>query len=149
MLVASLCPFPRAGSLAPVSGEVVGRFVPPACERCAGRRGITVAATPGAPVRATRDGAVTFAGSVGGSLWVVQQVAPGVRVTYGRLASIGAGVAVGETVTVGTPLATAARLVHLGVRTGDRYSDPLPCWAGRVALVAPPTWAVGATGVPR
>ena len=73
---------------------------------------------------------------------IVTAIASGLREREAELARIMAQ-------EVGTPLATAARLVHLGVRTGDRYSDPLPCWAGRVALVAPPTWAVGATGVPR
>ena len=134
-VVATLCPFPVHGVVAPVTGRVVERYVEPACDRCAGRRGVTVATEPNAVVRTTRAGLVTFAGPVGGVLWVVQEVAPGVRVTYGRLASIAGGVAAGVAIAAGRPLGTAAEQVYLGVRVGETPWDPLRCWARRPRLV--------------
>lgn len=89
----------------------------------------------GDTVRATRDGAITFAGRVGGAHFVVQQVAAEVRVTYGRLLSIADHVRTGVMVGGGTVLGTVAATTHLGVRVGSRYADPLWCWAGRPRLV--------------
>lgn len=132
------CPFPRSETVTPVTGEVVGRFVAPSCVRCAGRRGIMVATSAGDMVRSTRKGAVTFAGAVGGVLWVVQEVAPDVRVSYGRLAGLAPGVRAGVTVPAGAAVGVAASRTHLGVRVGGRYRDPLRCWAGRARLVPPP-----------
>ncbi len=134
-VVATLCPFPVHGVVAPVTGRVVERYVEPACDRCAGRRGVTVTTERDAVVRATRAGLVTFAGPVGGVLWVVQEVAPGVRVTYGRLASVAGGVATGVEVSAGRPLGTAAEQVYLGVRVGETPRDPSRCWVRRPRLV--------------
>ena len=133
-----MCPFPHHDAVVPVRGEVIGRFVEPACERCAGRRGVLVRTVPGDTVRATHTGEVTFAGHVGGVLWVVQQVAPGVRVSYGRLAELADGVRVGAVIAAATPVARASSRTHLGVRRGSRYLDPLWCWAGRARLVPLP-----------
>ena len=132
------CPLPRPGTVVPVAGEVVGRFVAPSCERCAGRRGILVATAAGAPVRATRAGAVIFAGAVGGVLWVVQRVSPEVRVNYGRLAAVAPGVQAGVTVPAGAAVGVAAGRTHLGLRVGGAYRDPIGCWTGRARLVDPP-----------
>ena len=149
LVVTASCVFPVAGSVVPVRGEVTARFVAPACERCAGRRGITVQTAPGADVVATRTGRITFAGPVAGTAWVVQEVAPGVRVTYGRLDSIEPGLTEGDSVRAGVRVGTSTGSVHLGVRRGDRYVDPLRCWAGRARLVPAPRGTVGGVGPPR
>ena len=132
------CPLPRSSSVVPVAGEVVGRFVAPSCERCAGRRGILVATVAGTTVHATRGGIITFAGAVGGVLWVVQQVAPDVRISYGRLAAIAPGVRAGGEVPTGAPVGVAAGRTHLGLRVGSVYRDPIGCWVGRARLVDQP-----------
>lgn len=136
-VAATLCPFPTQGVVAPVSGRVVERYVEPTCDRCAGRRGVTVAVGSDVAVRATSGGRITFAGPVGGALWVVQEVAPGVRVTYGRLSSIADGVVTGVHLVAGRPLGTADERVYLGVRVGDTPRDPSRCWVRRPRLVEP------------
>ena len=136
-IIATLCPFPTQGVVAPVTGRIVERYVEPSCDRCAGRRGVTVAVADGAVVRATGAGRVSFAGPVGGALWVVQEVAPGVRVTYGRLATIADGLSTGADLEAGRPLGTAHERVYLGVRVGETPRDPLLCWARRPRLVEP------------
>lgn len=148
-VLAASCAFPVTDSTVPVRGIVTARFVAPECERCSGRRGITVQTVPDAAVLATRTGRVTFAGQVAGTNWVVQEVAPGVRVTYGRLASIEPGIAEGDTVTAGERLGTSSGTVHLGVRRGAAYVDPLRCWTGKSRLVPVPRGAVGGVGPPR
>lgn len=143
---AALCPFPLRDTALPVSGRVVERFVAPSCERCPGRRGVTVETGEGSPVRATTIGTVTFAGQVGGVLWVVQEVAPGVRVTYGRLARIADGVETGVGLVAGQTLGVAHNRVYLGVRVGEAPRDPLRCWVRSPRLVMP---NVGRSGRPR
>lgn len=146
VLVAAVvaCAFPTGDAVAPVRGEVVSRYAAPSCARCAGRRGITVDTGGQLPVVATRSGRITFAGDVAGVLWVVQEVAPNVRVTYGRLSSIAPGVSEGVEIPRGATLGGSSGRVHLGVRRGERYTDPLPCWAKRVRLVPVPDSVVGA-----
>lgn len=130
------CPFPVADTVTPVAGVVTRDFVEPSCTRCAGRRGITVSTRVGSAVRATRHGRITFAGQVGGALWVVQEVAPGVRVTYGRLAEITSGVETGTEATRGSPVGVAGPAVYLGVRVGETPRNPLRCWTRSPRLVA-------------
>lgn len=109
----------------PVRGVVVQRFVAPRCQRCAGHRGVTVATTPGDSVVAVRDGTITFAGQVAGRLFVVQRIAPDVRVTYGWVDAVTERVAVGLQVRAGDRLGRVGRLTYLGVRVGGRYVEPL------------------------
>jgi septal ring factor EnvC (AmiA/AmiB activator) len=121
----------------PVSGHVVRQFDPPACERCAGHRGVTVKTNGGETVVATATGVVEFAGSVGGRLYVVQRVSPMVRVTYGWLSSISAteGVAVGA----GEVIGVAADTTYLSVRVGEIHVEPLRALGlGRARLVPTP-----------
>jgi hypothetical protein len=101
-------------------GPVVRPFVAPACERCAGHRGVTVAVT--GPVRALLDGIVTFDGQVGTRRFTVMRVGPDVRLTYGDLA--GQRWETGSVVPRGTVIGTSAGLLYLGVRRGDRPIDP-------------------------
>lgn len=118
LLVAPVTP------VVPVAGPVLEGFRPPACQRCSGRRGVVIGSRPGDIVRAVRSGPVTFSGQVGGRLYVVQTVAPGVRVTYGWLASV-SDHDVGDEVTAGQVVGTAAERTYLGVRLGQVYVEPL------------------------
>lgn len=108
----------------PVPGPVLEGFRPPACERCAGRRGVVIGSQPGAVVRAVRSGSITYVGQVGGRLYVVQSISPGVRVTYGWLAAVG-DIAEGDEVSGGQALGRAAERTYLGVRLGQTYIEPL------------------------
>ena len=112
------------GPVVPVPGPVLEGFRAPACERCAGRRGVVIGSQPGAVVRAVRSGYITYAGHVGGRLYVVQRISPDVRVTYGWLAVVG-DIAVGEEVKGGQALGIAAERTYLGVRIGQTYIEPL------------------------
>ncbi len=71
----------------PVDAPIIERFRPPACTWCPGNRGIDYATPPGAPVRASAGGVVTFSGSVAGDRFVVVAHADGLRTTYGYLAT--------------------------------------------------------------
>ncbi|MCU1345752.1 MAG: peptidase family protein [Acidimicrobiia bacterium] len=106
----------------PVAGPITDHYRPPSCTWCAGNRGIDFATAPGEPVRASERGVVTFAGQVGGQLFVVVSHPDGLRTTSAFLASV--AVRVGQVVARGDVLGTASGTVHFGVRHGDRYLDP-------------------------
>lgn len=107
----------------PVQGAVVDGWRPPPGPYGAGNRGIDYATQPGQPVGAPAAGVVSFAGSVGGTRWVVVRHADGRRSSVGPLAAIlvatGASVAAGQ--TIGTAAGSA---IHWGVREADVYVDP-------------------------
>lgn len=139
---------------APVHGVVVRGFEPPACEYCAGHRGVSVTVVEGSPVRAIADGTVTFAGEVGGNVFVVLQFAPDLRLTYGYLKNLtnesGHEVATGDTVTRGAVLGHSNARVYLGVRRGHRPVNPAPYISARRArLVAPSAPICGIRGSSR
>jgi hypothetical protein len=119
------------GWLRPVDGAVVHPFEAPASVYGAGHRGADLAATPGAAVRAANDGVVSFAGSVAGTLHVTITHAGGLRTSYSFLASVvvrtGQSVARGDVVgtTGGTGPDHDGTMLHLGLRVGDRYVDPM------------------------
>ena len=106
----------------PVDAPIIERFRPPACTWCSGNRGIDYATPPGAPVRASAAGVVTFSGSVAGDRFVVVAHADGLRTTYGYLAT--AVVVAGDRVVPRQLLGTAGGPLHFGVRRGDVYLDP-------------------------
>jgi murein DD-endopeptidase MepM/ murein hydrolase activator NlpD len=112
----------------PVPGPITDHFDPPPCPWCTGNRGIDYATAPGQPVRASERGVVTFAGQVGGDLFVVVTHPDGLRTTSAYLASI--SVKIGQTVAKGDVLGLAASSLHFGVRRGDRYLDPELLLAG-------------------
>ena len=112
-----------APPVSPVSGRVVDSFRPPSCERCAGHRGITIATEQGSQAVAVRPGLVTFSGEVAGLIYVVQEIRPGVRVTYGWLAD--KAVSAGQILGAGELLGHTGTRTYLGVRSGDNYVDPL------------------------
>jgi len=118
VLLYQFCVMPPPHAVLP--GPVVRPFVAPACERCAGHRGVTVAVT--GPVPALVDGVVTFDGQVGTRRFTVMRVGPDLRLTYGDLA--GQPWEPGTVVHRGTVVGTSAGLLYLGVRRGDRPIDP-------------------------
>lgn len=109
----------------PSHSHVVDPFRPPPCDRCAGNRGLDLATTPGSAVGAGVSGTVTFAGQVGGRLYVVVRSAHDrrLRVTYGGLATV--SVRRGERVVRGQHVGTTADTLFFGTRVGERYVDPL------------------------
>jgi hypothetical protein len=117
--------------LRPVPGALVEAFDAPASVYGPGHRGADLAAGPGTPVRAANDGEVTFAGSVAGTLHVTVAHAGGLRTSYSFLASV--AVHTGQTVARGDVLGTTGgtgpdhdgSVLHLGLRLGDRYLDPM------------------------
>jgi Peptidase family M23/Putative serine esterase (DUF676) len=127
-----------SGWLTPVDGQVVRPFEAPAFAYGPGHRGIDFAAPPGTPVRAAGDGAVSFAGSVAGSLHVVVahdggpsgEALTALRTTYAFLGSAsvhtGDRVARGQVVGVtgGAGPEHEPGVLHFGLRVGDRYVDP-------------------------
>jgi murein DD-endopeptidase MepM/ murein hydrolase activator NlpD len=122
--------------------SVVRRFDPPPQQWLAGHRGVDLAATPGAVVRASGPGTVIFAGRVAGRGVLSVVHAGGLRTTY---EPVTATVAVGEVVASGAPLGTldpghpgcpAPACLHWGLRRGDLYLDPLALLGlGRVRLL--------------
>lgn len=124
--------------IVPVEGEVIRRFESPACPYCAGHRGVTVETTMNSDVVAIADGEITFAGEVGGLIYVVQRIAPDVRITYGWLSSIEDLVTEGTMVEQGAPLGTTGENMYFGVRVGEMYVEPLRFLGlGRVRLYGP------------
>jgi Peptidase family M23 len=128
---ARAAPDDSGGWMRPVDGQVVRPFDAPSSEYAAGHRGIDFAAAPGTPVRAAGDGVVSFAGSVGGTLHVTLAHDGDLRTSYSFLSSV--GVRIGQPVTRGDVVGLTGgvgtdhdgRVLHLGLRSGDRYVDPM------------------------
>jgi murein DD-endopeptidase MepM/ murein hydrolase activator NlpD len=140
---------PAVRPIVPVAGPIVQRFVAPACQRCSGHRGVSIASPVGQPVRAVLPGVITFVGQVAGKTYVVEQVAPGVKVTYGWL-DLTAGLAEGDAVMQGQVVGTAGDRTYLGVRVGSRYVEPLRFLGlGWARLQGPGGVVVGRTGSAR
>lgn len=124
----------------PSNATVIDPFRAPECARCAGNRGIEYAVPANAVVRSGLRGEVVFVGMVANVRYVVVRASanPQVRVTYGGLANVAVGQ--GEELRRGDALGTMgesdargiARL-HLGVRVGDEYMDPLVVARGSAA----------------
>ena len=115
----------------PVVGPVIRAFDPPSDPYGAGHRGIDIAAAVGSPVLAPVAGRVTFAGKVGGQLYVTLDHGGGLVSTYSwisaALVSKNDVVAAGATVALsglGHPGSVVAHL-HLGVKRDGAYIDPL------------------------
>ncbi|MGA0117589.1 MAG: peptidoglycan DD-metalloendopeptidase family protein [Ilumatobacteraceae bacterium] len=137
--------------MVPVPGALIRHFQAPACERCAGHRGVTLRTAMGDSVVAVANGEVDFVGEVGGTLYVVQRVAPTIRVTYGHLATV--LIRQGVRLSAGEPLGAAGETTYLSVRVGETHVEPLRALGlGRPRLVASPvavTQIVGSSGSPR
>jgi murein DD-endopeptidase MepM/ murein hydrolase activator NlpD len=127
----------------PVEPPHVARgFDPPPQPWLAGHRGVDLAATPAAPVRAAGAGVVAFAGVIAGRGVVSVAHPGGLRTTYEPVLSalhVGDPVARGQvlgTLAVGHPGCPVAACLHWGLRRGDEYLDPLALLGlGRVRLL--------------
>jgi len=115
----------------PVGGPVVRGFDPPSSPYGSGHRGIDIAAPVGTVVRAPAAGVVTFAGSVGGRLFVTIDHGGGLLSTCSFLSSLlvreGDAVVRGQAVALsGTGhVGDTSPDVHLGVRLAGQYVDPM------------------------
>lgn len=140
-------PAPIDGWTLPVPGRVVRPFAAPRCRWCPGHRGADLAAAAGTQVGAANDGVVAFAGEVAGSLHVVVDHGGGLRTSSSFLASV--AVRQGQQVRRGQVLGTTGghdgdhdgSALHLGLRIGDRYVDPMVLFApldlSRIIRLAP------------
>jgi murein DD-endopeptidase MepM/ murein hydrolase activator NlpD len=115
----------------PVTGPVIAPFDPPDSPYGSGHRGIDIAAPLGTPVLAPAAGHVTFAGPVGGRLYVTVDHGGGVLSTSSFLSSLAVrrndAVEAGQTLGAsGTGHAGALIAhVHFSVRLDTVYVDPL------------------------
>jgi murein DD-endopeptidase MepM/ murein hydrolase activator NlpD len=116
--------------LPPVDAPVVDPFRAPACDRCAGNRGLEYDTRAGQTVVAVAAGEVSFAGVVAGTRYVVVRHADGRRTTYGKLAA--SSLREGDTVRAGQRIGTTGDEFFFGLRDGERYLDPSPYLARRV-----------------
>ncbi len=106
----------------PVDAIVIDPFRPPDQPWLPGNRGLEYDTTPGQRVVAAADGVVTFAGQVGGNLFVTIRHDPDLVTTVGFLESF--AVSTGETVRQGDVVATAGETMHFTARRNGRYIDP-------------------------
>jgi murein DD-endopeptidase MepM/ murein hydrolase activator NlpD len=116
----------RVQLVPPVPGGIVDNWRPPSSPYGPGNRGVDLRATVGEPVHSVGNGVVTFAGQVGGRLFVVIEIG-GVKITLGFLKSI--VVKAGQSVRAGNLVAYANGPVHVGARQGTTYIDPRPLFA--------------------
>jgi hypothetical protein len=147
----------------PVTGAIVRGFDPPDNPYGSGHRGIDIAAAVGSVVVAPDDGVVTFAGKVGGRLFLTIDHGGGISSTCSWLTSV--LVHKNDRVTRGQPVATTGwghpdlpmPQLHFGVRSDGTYVDPM-AFLGPLSVVglirlAPlgsnQTAALGATAVGR
>lgn len=120
--------------LPPVDTPVTRPFEAPACQWCAGHRGVNYAPGRGTPVRAAAAGTVTFSGVVVDVLYVVVRHADGLLATYGGLDSTGLGE--GDVVAAGSVVGRSGSELYFGLRTApDTYIDPEPLLG---EMVVPP-----------
>jgi murein DD-endopeptidase MepM/ murein hydrolase activator NlpD len=115
----------------PVVGPIIRGFDPPDSPYGSGHRGIDIAAPAGTIVRAPAPGVVSFAGSVGGHLFVTIDHGGGLLSTASFLSE--RLVRKGDTVIQGQPIGRSGSghpgdlqaNLHFGVRLGGTYVDPL------------------------
>ena len=115
----------------PLVGPIIRAFDPPANPYGSGHRGIDIAAPAGTMVRAPADGVVSFAGSVGGHLFVTIDHGGGLLSTASFLSE--RLVRKGDRVIQGQPIGRSGSGhpgdlrtdLHFGVRLNGTYVDPL------------------------
>lgn len=122
--------------------RIVEGFDPPAVRWGAGHRGVDLAGSPGAEVRAALPGRVSFAGRVAGRGVVVVDHG-GSRTTYQPVQArvdvgqqVGRGDVVGVLRREGSHCLPAACL-HWGLRRGETYLDPLTLVGGGPVRLLP------------
>ncbi|HZD19008.1 MAG TPA: M23 family metallopeptidase [Actinomycetota bacterium] len=112
-------------------GPVIRGFDPPETPFGSGHRGIDIAVAQGTPVLAPESGTVSFAGMVGGHLFVTLDHGGGLSSTYSWVSA--ALVREGDAIARGSPIAltglghpgSTVPHLHLGVRLDGEYQDPL------------------------
>jgi murein DD-endopeptidase MepM/ murein hydrolase activator NlpD len=122
----------------PVIGPVIRGYDPPDSPYGSGHRGIDIAASVGTPVVAAEAGIVSFAGPVGGQLFVSVDHGAGVVSSYSYLSLV--QVHKGDLVAQGFTIARSGTghvgetpmHLHFGVRVDGAYVDPL-------AFLGPPS----------
>jgi murein DD-endopeptidase MepM/ murein hydrolase activator NlpD len=115
----------------PVSGPVIQGFDPPDSPYGSGHRGIDIAAPVATEILAPESGTVTFAGKVGGQVFLTIAHGGGVASTYSWLSKL--LVRKGDLVARGQPVALSGAghpgdlvpSLHMGVKLGTAYADPL------------------------
>ena len=121
----------------PVVGPVIAEFKAPACEWCAGRRGIVFDSVPGEEVKAVADGHVYFAGTVNKVRYVTLLTGDGWKIGYGRLAA--SSWVQGDWVRAGEVIGTAGDDLFLSLRRGsgrnERAYDPALMFRRRARLI--------------
>lgn len=144
---------PRSSQwLAPVGGiDLLTGFDPPPLPWLPGHRGIDLAASDAQQVTAVGDGTVVFADDLAGRGVVSIAHANGLRTTY---EPVDPTVAVGTAVSAGDPIGTlqpghascpGAVCLHLGLKRGPLYLDPMLLFGGgKVRLLPRPGRALGA-----
>ncbi len=120
----------RVSLIPPVPGGIVDNWRPPSSPYGPGNLGVDLRATLGEPVLSVSDGIVTFAGQVGGRMFVVIDTGAGLRITLGFLNR--ALVRSGQSVKARDLVAYANGPVHVGARQGTTYIDPRPLFAQRL-----------------
>jgi murein DD-endopeptidase MepM/ murein hydrolase activator NlpD len=117
----------------PVTARVIDPFRAPTCRWCPGNRGIEYGTKPGAVVRASAVGRVSFAGLVAGARWVTIAHTADLVSTYGPLARL--AVRRGQPVAAGQVVGVTRGVLHFGVRQSGDYVDP-------AGLLGPPAHLV-------
>jgi hypothetical protein len=122
--------------------RVTRRFDPPDTPYGAGHRGVDLAGTPGAAVRAAGSGRVGYAGMLAGRGVVTVIHGGGLKTTYEPVRAV---VHVGQQVAMGAllgrlqpghPGCPVSACLHWGLLRGKTYLDPLSLvGAGRVRLL--------------
>jgi murein DD-endopeptidase MepM/ murein hydrolase activator NlpD len=115
----------------PVVAPVIRGFDPPESPYGSGHRGIDIAAVVGTSVVSAAPGVVSFAGPVGGELFVSVDHGAGVVSSYSFLSLI--GVHRGDLVAEGTDIGRSGAghpgveppHLHFGVRVDGEYVDPM------------------------
>jgi murein DD-endopeptidase MepM/ murein hydrolase activator NlpD len=115
----------------PVPGPISRHFEQPPTPYSSGHRGIDFRAGVGTLVVAAAAGTVSFAGQVGGSLFVSIDHPGGLRTTYSFLSAVlvkkGQAVAQGRQIARSGPGAGGEEPnLHFGLRSGADYLDPEP-----------------------
>jgi murein DD-endopeptidase MepM/ murein hydrolase activator NlpD len=115
----------------PATGPMVHPYDPPTSPYGTGHRGIDIGVPAGTVVVAPAPGVVSFAGSVGGRLFVTIDHGKGLTSTSSWVAAL--MVRRGQAVTAGQPVAVSGPChpgdlepcLHFGVRRDGVYQDPL------------------------
>ena len=132
LIGAAVAPAAAAGTWTwPVAGPVIRGFDPPASPYGSGHRGIDIAAPAGGVAVAPADGRVSFAGPVGGRLFLTIDHGGGLESTFSWVSAL--QVRRGDSVVQGQPVARTGgghtgdlvANLHFGAKLDDAYVDPL------------------------